>query len=87
MKRTFAVTSACSILMMAATPAIAAGNAAKTAPTLGVRSGAISRAATPVAEEQNHLAGGGIFVLLLAAVAIGAGIFFAIDGDDKPVSA
>lgn len=62
------------------TPVLAAPAASK----LSISAAKSVRASTGAAEANE--AAGGFLLPLLAVIAIGAGIFFAVDGDDKPDS-
>ncbi|RSV14753.1 hypothetical protein CA235_11465 [Sphingomonas sp. ABOLF] len=67
---------------MAAAPAVAAPAVSAQAPTLGVRAAAVNRTVVPTNAEASNLAGGGIIVGVLALVAVGLGIYVAVDEDD-----
>ncbi|MBB3910007.1 hypothetical protein [Sphingomonas desiccabilis] len=85
MKKLVAVASSCAALMMAAAPAVAANRApavSAQAPTLGVRAAAVNRTVVPTNAEASNLAGGGILIGVLALVAVGLGIYVAVDEDD-----
>jgi len=59
------------------------------APTIAAAAPIATPLTQPAAESvdgDNALAGGGFIVAALAVVAIGFGVFFAVDKDDKPNS-
>lgn len=70
--------AACSL---ATTPALAASSASK----LSVSQASSARVGTPT-DEANEQAGGFPFLIVFVVVAVGLGIYAAVDGDDEPTS-
>lgn len=70
--------AACSL---AVTPAVAAPAAAK----LSISKAAAARSTTP-AGESNQQAGGFPFLIVFVVLAVGLGIYAAVDSDDEPTS-
>jgi hypothetical protein len=58
-----------------------AASAAPASPTSSLSVSKSVRAGAPTAKT-NNLAGGGFIVVILAAIAVGGGLYLAIDGDD-----
>ncbi len=76
MRKIFLATAAIAISAMP----VAANAAANSAASLSVAKSV--RAATPTAKK-SKLAGSGLIIVALAAVAVGGGLYLAIDNDDN----
>ncbi|QDX27481.1 hypothetical protein FPZ54_16710 [Sphingomonas suaedae] len=70
--------AACSL---ATTPALAASSASK----LSVSEASTARVGTP-SGKANKQAGGFPFLIVFAVIAVGLGIYVAVDSDDEPTS-
>jgi hypothetical protein len=76
MFKTFLAASAASALIAAPVAAAPANPAATLSVAKSVRTGSASA-------KKSELAGGGFIIAILAAVAVGVGIYVAVDSDDE----